>query len=271
MIRINPQKVILILVSVLVVCSIFIAAASAVFLSTSEDILIEPIGIGDIPSGGREILPKVIEGSEILADWQHQLTVSVLQYFGLFEDTPLGDYTRKHIYPISFVIFSLLSSVVLYTRFKPREKKFNCTALKIYDYIKSHPMCSMNMIIEELGCSRGSASYQIRKLEKASNVFKVKISNVTYYSVKYINSYSLQMMIEHVIRNESIGEVLKILKDEPGLTRYEIAARIDKCPNTVSYYLKSLDRNIVNTVIQSDGNYVYSLTDDAVQIVNSIA
>jgi predicted transcriptional regulator len=215
---------------------------------------------------------------------QHQITVMVSDGLEFqtqaFNVTVSGHESTVGISPWTIVIVSVvvvggvLGSVVagtefgkykfilffipLYTRLKKEKVLEHFTRGRIYGYIQANPGEHLNAIKRALEINNGAIVYHLNTLERMG-----------YIKSRIDRSYKRFYPTKVKIPERSMGELIQIqkdivraIKDSPGISQKDIAAKLDISKQLVNYHIKILaDAGFV--VIKSDGKSVrYHLADD---------
>jgi len=161
------------------------------------------------------------------------MTASVgfgLLAFGLLAFTENGRY--KFLF-----LFTLLLPV--YTRIQKEDVLDQFVRGQIYGFIKTNPGAHYNQILRQVGVKNGTLSYHLGILEKTELIQSRR------EGLKYRAFYPTGMNFPKAERFRLTDlqiQIIRSIRDHPGLTQKEIARVLGRKPQTINYNIKVLDQ-----------------------------
>ena len=140
-------------------------------------------------------------------------------------------------------IITLITSgylLILYTRKSSENPKSR--TMQILSYLKEHPGVSETDIVNATGFSRGSVSYNLRKLLEDGRVSKI---SSRYYPYDASPSET-EAKAEKVLGNKRRQRIFKIILENPGISQKQLADEMQMPLSTLRWHLGKLeDANLI--------------------------
>ena len=140
--------------------------------------------------------------------------------------------------------FTIITSgylLILYTRRKSSENSKSRT-MQILSYLKEHPGVSETDIVNATGFSRGSVSYNLRKLLEDGRVSKI---SSRYYPYDAYPSET-EAKAERVLGNKRRQRIFKTILENPGISQKQLADEMQIPLSTLRWHLGKLeDANLI--------------------------
>ena len=127
----------------------------------------------------------------------------------------------------------------LFTRISKSEALESPTRDAIYGYLQENPGAHYNQIKRDLGLPNGVLSHHLHMLEKLELVKSQRVG------IQYLifRPYGIRVPEEKVIPLTKLQKsIMEIVKENEGITQKEIADRLGKKQQTISYNLRELER-----------------------------
>ena len=141
-------------------------------------------------------------------------------------------------------IITLITSgylIILYSKRKTSDNPKSRT-MQILSYLKEHPGVSETDIVNATGFSRGSVSYNLRKLLEDGRVSKI---SSRYYPYDASPSET-EAKAEKVLGNKRRQRIFKIILENPGISQKQLADEIQMPLSTLRWHLGKLeDANLI--------------------------
>ena len=130
--------------------------------------------------------------------------------------------------------------LILYTRKSSENPKSR--TMQILSYLKEHPGVSETDIVNATGFSRGSVSYNLRKLLEDGRVSKI---SSRYYPYDASPSET-EAKAEKVLGNKRRQRIFKIILENPGISQKQLADEMQMPLSTLRWHLGKLeDANLI--------------------------
>jgi predicted transcriptional regulator len=130
--------------------------------------------------------------------------------------------------------------LILYTRKSSENSKSR--TMQILSYLKEHPGVSETDIVNATGFSRGSVSYNLRKLLEDGRVSKI---SSRYYPYDASPSET-EAKAEKVLGNKRRQRIFKIILENPGISQKQLADEMQMPLSTLRWHLGKLeDANLI--------------------------
>ena len=140
-------------------------------------------------------------------------------------------------------IITLITSgylLILYTRKSSENSKSR--TMQILSYLKEHPGVSETDIVNATGFSRGSVSYNLRKLLEDGRVSKI---SSRYYPYDASPSET-EVKAEKVLGNKRRQRIFKIILENPGISQKQLSDEMQMPLSTLRWHLGKLeDANLI--------------------------
>jgi len=134
----------------------------------------------------------------------------------------------------------LLPLLPLFTRIKKDESLENFERGRIYGFIENNPGTYYSEIIKNLGIGNGTLSHHLYMLEKM-NMIKSRREGIRYRAFYTTN---INYPEEQKFRYTNLqSEIIKLIKENNGITEKEIISKLGEKQQTISYNIKMLQRN----------------------------
>ena len=139
--------------------------------------------------------------------------------------------------------FTIITSgylLILYTRKSSENSKSR--TMQILSYLKEHPGVSETDIVNATGFSRGSVSYNLRKLLEDGRVSKI---SSRYYPYDASPSET-EAKAEKVLGNKRRQRIFKIILENPGISQKQLSDEMQMPLSTLRWHLGKLeDANLI--------------------------
>lgn len=111
---------------------------------------------------------------------------------------------------------------------------------KIIAFLEENPGAQLYKIVAAVGASRGAVTYQMRiLLEKGL----VKVHRETGYNRYYLHTFAYERdeaVLANFRENPIKADIIRILRETPGLSRLELAERTGIPENTIYRHIAAL-------------------------------
>ena len=127
---------------------------------------------------------------------------------------------------------------LLYTRRKLSDKP-DSRHMIILEYLQLHPGAQQSEIIKATGFSRGSVSYNLKRLMQERKIYKTKDSIVRYYphSTYYTDK---DRKAEILLENENRMNIFQKIHDNPGISQRQLSKDSGIPLTTLRWHLDKL-------------------------------
>ncbi|WP_232216843.1 winged helix-turn-helix transcriptional regulator [Methanohalobium evestigatum] len=197
--------------------------------------------------GGYEVTPhdENIEGQEGVDTSGADKTIT-------FWDLPLW----IQIAHISGIIITFLSGVKLLPFILSIIKDLfsNKNRRRIYNYIVNNPGCSIADISSNLAISRGTVRYHVRLLETMEKIRLIKSDKYTLAIQNSDTFNDIEKTIIPHLKNETSKQLLKSIKEQPGITNQELLHKHSLNKGTINWHIKKFHNDDIIT-FESSGKY----------------
>lgn len=258
----KPKQIITFIFFVLAVCfvlSTFIGFASSISLDTAfyDDMVFAPADYEIVPvDDGTEIINRELFQNPIF--WKSDILLFI---DSIWRYTPYSNFVRVSVIPLISALMGV-SFYILFSRRKSPEKNPNSAPAKILAYVEKHQGSTQQKIIDSVSRSRGSVSYQLKRLEKEKKIYIYEVSDKKYYFTHQPSSNTLEPEIMRILSDSYLSPIFTLLYNHSKLTRNKIAECLGKSPDTVYSHLKKFSTDVVVSKREGRIDY-YSLTDEA--------
>ena len=231
-------------VVVLIILSLFVMPAAG----DLEGVVNYPISGFTVMPGDPYLVsddtdPPIVE----INDFDYSITAFLDLFLRIFRihDVPVwAAETIVIIIGIFTTIITLITSgylLILYTRRKSSENSKSRT-MQILSYLKEHPGVSETDIVNATGFSRGSVSYNLRKLLEDGRVSKI---SSRYYPYDASPSET-EAKAEKVLGNKRRQRIFKIILENPGISQKQLSDEMQMPLSTLRWHLGKLeDANLI--------------------------
>ena len=167
-----------------------------------------------------------------------------LQVFNIHDVPVWAAETIVIIIGIFTTIITLITSgylIILYSKRKTSDNP-NSRTMQILSYLKEHPGVSETDIVNATGFSRGSVSYNLRKLLEDGRVSKI---SSRYYPYDASPSET-EAKAEKVLGNKRRQRIFKIILENPGISQKQLSDEMQMPLSTLRWHLGKLeDANLI--------------------------
>lgn len=231
-------------VVVLIILSLFVMPtagdSSDVTYFPISDITVSP-GDGNLVSDEND--DPIVEITEFQLSAPYIVAFLIAQFD--IKDIPVwAAETTGIVVGIITTIITIITSgylLILYTRRKSSENSKSRT-MQILSYLKEHPGVSETDIVNATGFSRGSVSYNLRKLLEDGRVSKI---SSRYYPYDASPSET-EAKAEKVLGNKRRQRIFKIILENPGISQKQLADEMQMPLSTLRWHLGKLeDANLI--------------------------
>lgn len=141
----------------------------------------------------------------------------------------------------------------------------------IYNLIMTNPGINLVRIGKALDLNRETLRYHIDLLTSSNKIVVMKDHGIIRYFENHGRYGVLERRVLAYLWNPTAEQILSIVHSNPGITQVDIASRLSLASPSVHWYMQRLtDDGIVNT--QRKGRLTkYSITGEAVQVLNNPA
>ena len=231
-------------VVVLIILSLFVMPAAG----DLEGVVHYPLSGVTVTPGNTHIISDesddpIVEVTEF--DFSIPAFVSLfLQVFNIHDVPVWAAETIVIIIGIFTTIITLITSgylIILYSKRKTSDNP-NSRTMQILSYLKEHPGVSETDIVNATGFSRGSVSYNLRKLLEDGRVSKI---SSRYYPYDAYPSET-EAKAEKVLGNKRRQRIFKIILENPGISQKQLADEMQIPLSTLRWHLGKLeDANLI--------------------------
>ena len=187
--------------------------------------------------------PPIVE----INDFDYSITAFLDLFLRIFRihDVPVwAAETIVIIIGIFTTIITLITSgylIILYSKRKTSDNP-NSRHMQILSYLSEHPGISETDIVNATGFSRGSVSYNLRKLLQDGSVSKI---SSRYYPYDASPSET-EAKAEKVLGNKRRQRIFKIILENPGISQKQLADDMQMPLSTLRWHLGKLeDANLI--------------------------
>lgn len=230
-----------------------------------------------IPPPEYEVVPDYNDGVIVIdvnewnyiVFWKDLLPQSIARRLELTaENGFLGTLTQTFFLPAFAILISLPFFIIFSRRMNPEEEE-NSTPARILSYLRYHPASPLQRIVDAVGVSRGSVSYQIMRLEKEGKIVSQEIHGRRYYSSMQSGITPLSAELFRILSHKRTREIFLSLLKKPNQTISLIAEDIGRTPNAVGYQMKKIS-NAILVKTEEKRNTCYSLHPEAIHLYHSL-
>jgi len=200
----------------------------------------ETEGVVHLPIFGITIIPG--DFNHAIFDNSALLTLE----FSDFE-LPISDEAKDTLRIIKLIIFMIIGIFAsnritrLYFRRKLSENP-KSRHMQILSYLNEHPGVSETDIVNTTGFSRGSVSYNLRRLQQENKVSKIS----SLYYPSDISPSETIVKAEKVLGNKKRQRIFQIILENPGISQKQLADEMQIPLSTLRWHLGKLaDANLI--------------------------
>ena len=182
-----------------------------------------------------------------VTEFKFSIPYVVFLFTALFDihDVPVWvSETIVIIIGIFTTIITLITSgylIILYSKRKTSDNP-NSRHMQILSYLSEHPGVSETDIINATGFSRGSVSYNLRKLLEDGSVSKI---SSRYYPYDASPSET-EAKAEKVLGNKRRQRIFKTILENPGISQKQLTDEMQMPLSTLRWHLGKLaDANLI--------------------------
>ena len=187
--------------------------------------------------------PPIVE----INDFDYSITAFLDLFLRIFRihDVPVwAAETIVIIIGIFTTIITLITSgylIILYSKRKTSDNP-NSRHMQILSYLSEHPGISETDIVNATGFSRGSVSYNLRKLLQDGSVSKI---SSRYYPYDASPSET-EAKAEKVLGNKRRQRIFKTILENPGISQKQLTDEMQMPLSTLRWHLGKLaDANLI--------------------------
>lgn len=175
------------------------------------------------------------------------ISISVLKYFGL-------DEVLKRLRGLMKLLFFIPARYEHISVVNPNE-----TRDKVFDFIEKNPGVHMRGISPELSIPMGTLRYHLNVLEDFGRIIsKRQWGFKRYYPNKRKQDNGFNMLAAY--QKSTSGDILQLIKTNPGISRSEIASRLNISGPAVTWHISRLETDNLIRKIRSGKVARYYLT-----------
>lgn len=231
-------------VVVLIILSLFVMPAAG----ETDGVIHYPIsGYTVMPVGGDFVSDETDAPIVEITEFQFSvpyILASLLIFFNVGVVPVWAAETIVIIIGIFTTIITLITSgylIILYSKRKTSDNPKSLT-MQILSYLKEHPGVSETDIVNATGFSRGSVSYNLRKLLEDGRVSKI---SSRYYPYDASPSET-EAKAEKVLGNKRRQRIFKIILENPGISQKQLSDEMQMPLSTLRWHLGKLeDANLI--------------------------
>lgn len=187
--------------------------------------------------------PPIVE----INDFDYSITAFLDLFLRIFRihDVPVwAAETIVIIIGIFTTIITLITSgylIILYSKRKTSDNP-KSRHIQILSYLSEHPGVSETDIVNATGFSRGSVSYNLRKLLQDGSVSKI---SSRYYPYTVCPAET-EAKAEKILGNKRRQRIFKIILENPGISQKQLADDMQMPLSTLRWHLGKLeDANLI--------------------------
>jgi len=151
---------------------------------------------------------------------------------------PTSLETMTQLLPGWVAVALSILPVLMYSKIRPERALENNVRAQIYQFIKENPGGHYNYIMAKLGLKNGTLAYHLATLEREGFVRPRKDG---IYKRYYPKDQQLPKKEITSLSWFQLG-ILKIIKDNAGITQKEIGEKLSESRQVINYHVKLLDR-----------------------------
>ena len=163
---------------------------------------------------------------------------------------------------ITLFISSLgLAFLVLYRR---KDKLLeNERPEQILAYLSKNPGHSLQQITDALAINRSTARHYLRSMEKSKTLSAASYHGHTHYFAGGSGISETERLMYIILSQEKARQVIRIIREHPGITKQELAGKLRISPSSCNWYLRRFrDDGVIMIIFDGVHNH-YRLTSEA--------
>lgn len=184
--------------------------------------------------------PPIVE----INDFDYSITAFLDLFLRIFRIDDVPVWAAETIVIIIGIITTIIGLITsgylffLYTRRKLSENP-DSRHMIILEYLQKHPGSQQSEIIKATGFSRGSVSYNLKRLMQERKIYKNKDSIVRYYphSTYYTDK---DRKAEILLENENRMNIFQTIHDNPGISQRQLSKDSGIPLTTLRWHLDKL-------------------------------
>ena len=170
---------------------------------------------------------------------------------------------------ITLFVSSLgLAFLVLYRR---KDKQLeNERPEQILAYLSKNPGHSLQQITDTLAINRSTARHYLRSMEKSKTLSATGYRGHTHYFAGGSGISETERLMYIILSQEKARQVIRIIREHPGITKQELAGKLRINPSSCNWYLRRFrDDGVIMIIFDGVHNH-YRLTSEAEAAYKSI-
>lgn len=179
-----------------------------------------------------------------VTEFKFSIPYVVFLFMALFDIHDVPVWVSEIIVIIIGIITTIIGLITsgylffLYTRRKLSENP-DSRHMIILEYLQKHPGSQQSEIIKATGFSRGSVSYNLKRLMQERKIYKTKDSIVRYYlhSTYYTDK---DRKAEILLENENRMNIFQTIHDNPGISQRQLSKDSGIPLTTLRWHLDKL-------------------------------
>ncbi|HJK00079.1 MAG TPA: winged helix-turn-helix transcriptional regulator [Methanocorpusculum sp.] len=163
---------------------------------------------------------------------------------------------------ITLFVSSLgLAFLVLYRR---KDKQLeNERPEQILAYLSKNPGHSLQQITDALAINRSTARHYLRSMEKSKTLSAAGYRGHTHYFAGGSGISETERLMYIILSQEKARQVIRIIREHPGITKQELAGKLRISPSSCNWYLRRFrDDGVIMIIFDGVHNH-YRLTSEA--------
>ena len=184
--------------------------------------------------------PPIVE----INDFDYSITAFLDLFLRIFriDDVPVwAAETIVIIIGIITTIIGLITSGYLFFLYTRRKLSDNTDSrhMIILAYLQKHPGAQQTEIINATGFSRGSVSYNLKRLNQEMKIYKTKDSISRYYTHGTYHTENDQKL-QILLGNEKRMNIFQTIHDNPGISQRQLSKKSRIPMTTLRWHLDKL-------------------------------
>jgi len=142
----------------------------------------------------------------------------------------------RYLFLIPLIITLLIILGIFgYSRIKRRNLLNNIIRKRIYEHINSNPGIHFRALLTDLNLKTGTLAHHIKTLNREKFIKEYQDGMYKRFSI-YDKSFSLKFKLTNIQ-----DEILKVIKDNPGISQINISELIGNSRFVINYHIKILN------------------------------